>query len=120
MLLMETEGWTNVKGSGNRVTCKCRSWKNHWLKYSGKKQWPNYCCVKGCTETAEDGGHVKNQNVEGEWIIPLCKTHNNPNCTEEFEICNNTYGAPANRAETCEKNPPENKRFRTLFMESIL
>ena len=101
MLAPTIYGWKNKRGTSNRETCNCGSWKNHWLNYSGSSYWPTYCSVYGCYDHATDGGHVINDYYNGEWIIPLCKTHNNPNNTATFTIKNGTYIASANRGNTC-------------------
>lgn len=96
-----TIGWQNKGGTGNRDTCRCGSWKNHWLRFSGSTVWPLYCCVSGCYNYAEDGGHAINDYQSGEWILPMCKKHNNPNYTDKFSISSSTYIASANRGDTC-------------------
>lgn len=117
MELKVTKGWTNVKGSGD-WNCNCGSWKKHWLIYSRDfynmdklmkldfleaKYWPEQCSVAGCENVAEDGAHVKNPKLQGQWIIPMCKTHNNPDNEDIFEIKKGTYRAPANKEKTCER-----------------
>ena len=101
MLALYTTGWKNKSGTGSRPSCRCGSWKNHWLNYSGSRFWPTNCCVSGCYNRAEDGGHVTNSYYQGEWILPLCREHNNPNNTASFSIKLGSYVAPANRANTC-------------------
>lgn len=32
---MISTGWKNKVGTAERA-CKCGSWKNHWIKFSGK------------------------------------------------------------------------------------
>ena len=32
---MNSTGWKNKVGTAERA-CKCGSWKNHWIKFSGK------------------------------------------------------------------------------------
>jgi len=94
-------GWQNKSGTGYRETCRCGSWKNHWLRYSGSSIWPYYCCVSNCLNKAEDGGHAINTYQPGEWIIPLCKEHNNPYFLSMYSIKPNTFIASANRGYTC-------------------
>ena len=43
-------GWKNKGGTGVR-SCKCGSWEQHWLNYSGKS-WPTQCSVFGCSNQA--------------------------------------------------------------------
>jgi hypothetical protein len=80
-------GWKNVKGSSDLENCSHGSWKEHWRVKTGKS-WPPTCSVKDCFEMPTDGGHVSNPDVEGYRIVPLCKSHNNPNNTSSFELKN--------------------------------
>ena len=80
--MVTTSGWKNKKGTGDR-SCKCGSWKNHWVKIS-KKTWPDQCCVKGCSKEATLGAHVYNPNEEKEWIVPMCDSCNNKD--DKFDI----------------------------------
>lgn len=97
-----TYGWKNKKGTSNRTTCRCGSWKAHWENYSGSRIWPNSCCVYGCNKPATDGGHVMNYYMSGEWILPMCGAHNNPNNNYLFMVKFGSYIASANRSETCD------------------
>ncbi len=90
--------WKNKKGTAPR-SCNCGSWKNHWINGSNKK-WPYYCTVAGCTNTAEVGAHVINSDVSGEFIIPMCYSHNNSDFS--FNIKGDTTLVSANKNNTCE------------------
>ena len=74
MVTVTNKGWKNKKGTGNR-TCKCRTWKDHWINYSGKS-WPTTCSVEGCTNKATLGAHIYNSKVNGERIVPACDSCN--------------------------------------------
>ena len=65
--------FTNVLGSsGNGVP----NAKQHWLQYSGRN-WPQRCCVYGCSSNAVDGGHVKISGHIFSWyIVPMCASCN--------------------------------------------
>ena len=91
----------NINGSSKRSpNCKCGSWKQHWLKFSGAKEWPTFCSVITCINHAEDGGHVQ-LKPKGDWyIVPLCKSCNGKH-GQSLEVSNGTLFAPADRASTC-------------------
>ena len=91
----------NINGSSDRSpTCKCGSWKNHWLNFSGARVWPSSCSVKGCTNAADVGAHVQ-YKTNGDWyIVPMCYSHNNMQ-GQSVELCDDTRTAPANRSKTC-------------------
>jgi hypothetical protein len=99
---LKCEGWKNVSGSGDQK-CKCGSWKQHWLNFSGATEWPSECSIKGCSEKPVDGGHLRCSENNLEYIAPLCSKHNNPNNTEEMTLKGGVKLARANRSETCEK-----------------
>ena len=69
-------GWKNKKGTSNR-SCKCGSWKQHWINNSGKA-WPDKCSISGCDNKATLGAHIFNINcnVSGEYIVPACDSCN--------------------------------------------
>ncbi|MCD7905728.1 MAG: hypothetical protein LUG24_09260 [Clostridiales bacterium] len=98
---LPTEGWKNVKNTGNRK-CKCKTWENHWEKYSGslEKFSDCLCANKWCLNSAEVGAHVSNDKKgKEEFIIPLCRKCNA--LTEKFDVDDDTFFASANRGETC-------------------
>ncbi len=94
---MVTSGWKNKGGTGNR-SCKCGSWKQHWINYTGKS-WPKECSVKGCTSDATLGAHIYNPNVSGEKIVPACDPCNK--LTGEFTLKDGVTLVPANKQDTC-------------------
>jgi hypothetical protein len=57
--------------------CKCGSWLDHWLKFSGQPLL-SYCSEEKCLQNPEVGAHVqKGGSFNDSWyIIPLCKAHN--------------------------------------------
>lgn len=91
-------GWKNKAGTAAR-SCKCGSWKAHWIRCTGK-EWPSQCCVSGCTERAEVGAHVINPDVSGEYIVPACKGCNMR--TDSFTLKGGITLASANKQKTCE------------------
>ena len=91
--------WKNKAGTADR-NCKCGSWKQHWINYSGKV-WPDSCSVKGCYNPAALGAHVINAEVSGEKIIPMCDSCNKLKGT--FDLKGGVTLVNANRSETCEK-----------------
>jgi hypothetical protein len=91
------EGWKNKGGTGVR-SCKCGTWAQHWVNYSGKS-WPVECSVSGCMNKATLGAHVINPSVTGERIIPMCGSCNG--LTGSFTIKGGITLPNANPAETC-------------------
>ena len=81
-MALESTGWKNKNGTGDR-SCKCGSWKNHWMMVSSKL-WPRKCQVRGCSNGATLGAHVYNSEPCGEWIIPMCESCNKR--TDEFAV----------------------------------
>jgi hypothetical protein len=98
---METNGnsWKNKNGTGEK-DCKCGSWKNHWVNFSGEA-WPDLCSVVGCEEKPTLGAHVINPNVSGEKIVPMCDSCNKKNISFALK---SIVVVSANTAETCESN----------------
>lgn len=92
-------GWKNKKGTEDR-SCRCGSWKQHWINYS-EKSWPEKCSVLGCDKSATLGAHVINSEVSGEYIIPACDSCNK--LSSEFNLKVETTLVSANRDKTCEK-----------------
>lgn len=92
-------GWSNKGGTGERA-CSCGTWKQHWINHSGKG-WPAECSVHGCSNRPTVGGHVINNGVTGERIVPLCDSCNKLNGT--FILKDGVTASIANKAETCEK-----------------
>ncbi len=92
-------GWKNKAGTGTR-SCACGSWKNHWIKFSGKT-WPAKCSVSGCSNEPTLGAHVYNSNVNGEKIVPMCDSCNK--LSGEFSLRDGTILVSANQSETCGK-----------------
>ena len=93
------KGWKNKNRTTDRA-CKCGTWKNHWINYSGK-DWPTTCSVEGCTNKPTLGAHVYNSEVSGEKIIPACNSCNQ--LEKPFNIKIGTQFVSANKNETCEK-----------------
>lgn len=92
-------GWKNKKGTGER-SCKCGSWKQHWINNSNK-EWPDKCSVSGCNNAAMLGAHIINNNVSGEYIVPACDSCNK--LSSEFDLKGKTTLVPANKQKTCEQ-----------------
>ena len=97
--MFPTKDWKNKKGTGDRI-CKCGSWKNHWINYSGQS-WPIYCSCKDCYNKATLGAHLINDFVNGEFIVPLCNECNSRN--DAFELKVGTIIVSANRSKTCDR-----------------
>ena len=96
---LPADGWKNKKGTAER-SCKCGSWKQHWINYLQEK-WPSKCSVYGCNNPATLGAHIINSNVTSEYIAPMCDSCNKRNT--EFRLKGDTLLAPANKQSTCEK-----------------
>lgn len=91
--------WKNKNGTGVR-SCKCGSWKKHWINFS-EEPWPEKCCVSGCTNPAKVGAHVISDQVAGEFIVPMCTACNakkTPFCLKA-----STTRVSANKQKTCER-----------------
>ena len=95
---LTNNGWKNKNGTAGRA-CKCGSWKQHWIKGTGKV-WPSECSVSGCTEKPTVGAHIINEAETGEWIAPLCDACNKR--TESFDLDGGVTLVPANKQNTCE------------------
>lgn len=95
------EGQRNATGTSN-LEYKCGSWKQHWLNYSGIKEWPYYCSVRGCMNRAEFGLHVYNPRVSRTvYIVPGCNSCNHR--IDTFSIEEGTQLAFSNKSQTCEQ-----------------
>lgn len=90
-------GWKNKAGTGTR-SCKCGSWKQHWINASGKS-WPEKCSITGCDNDATLGAHIINAKVSGEKITPACGSCNK--LGSEFSLKNGTTLVSANKQQTC-------------------
>lgn len=99
MAVLPATGWKNKNGTGVRA-CRCGSWKQHWLNFSGES-WPDFCSVKGCMNAPTLGAHVFNGAVSGERIVPMCDSCNK--ISGEFSLKANVTLVSANRSETCDK-----------------
>ncbi|GAB7259000.1 hypothetical protein DaDZ19_06650 [Dickeya ananatis] len=71
------DNWSNKGGTAER-DCSCGSWKDHWLKITGKP-WPSVCAVSECTAPPVLGAHVYHADVTGERIVPMCDSCNKKN-----------------------------------------
>jgi len=95
-MILSNSKWKNKNGTADR-SCRCGSWKNHWLNNSGK-QWPFFCSVAGCMRKPEVGAHVINSESREEWIVPMCTECNQR--TDEFSLSLDTTPVPANKEKT--------------------
>lgn len=93
------KNWKNKKGTSNR-SCKCGSWKHHWINISGKS-WPSKCSVKECNNSTTLGAHVINSDVSGERIVPACESCNK--LEGEFDLKVGITLVFANKLKTCAK-----------------
>ena len=92
-------GWSNKRGNGSR-SCKCDSWKKHWLNAS-KTPWPGSCSVYDCSNPPTVGGHIINPNVNGERIVPICDSCNN--LTNQFNLKARITLVSAKKSKACDK-----------------
>jgi len=59
----------NINGTRDN-TCKCDSWLNHWIRFSGETRLPMFCSEKACTQKPEVGAHVqKDSSSDNSWYI---------------------------------------------------
>ncbi len=92
----------NINGTVDKF-CKCGSWLDHWMNYSGQRL-PVYCPVAGCYEKAEVGAHIQRDTpADYSWyIVPLCKRHN-AQMGQPLKIGNYIILVPANVRLTCDR-----------------
>jgi hypothetical protein len=99
---MADTGWKNKSGTAD-CSCKCGSWKQHWLNFSGQP-WPKKCSIVGCENPAEVGAHLWNPTYGGvlpEVIVPLCKDCNNPENKDDMAIRIGIKKVSAYPEDTC-------------------
>ena len=96
-MTLTANGWSNKKGTADRA-CVCGTWKQHWLNYSDKS-WPTNCSVEGCSNTPTLGAHIRNSEVTGERIVPMCSSCNGLDTT--FNLDGGVILVKANASETC-------------------
>lgn len=96
---LTASGWKNKNGTSNR-SCKCGSWKQHWINNSDES-WPTECSILGCNNSPTLGAHVINSNVSGEYIIPACDSCNK--LSSEFDLKGGITLISANKQKTCEQ-----------------
>ena len=92
---------TNINGTSD-TTCKCGSWLQHWINFSG--QSITYCPVGSCIKTDLVGAHVQKADSDDKkwYIYPLCSTHNKS--SGKLEVSDSYKLVSANKSETCEKS----------------
>lgn len=69
--------YINIQGTtGRTCECGCKTWKEHWEKYSGRRF--GICAHRGCKNEATVGAHVQEKGGGNTtwYILPLCRTHN--------------------------------------------
>lgn len=104
----------NLKDTSSH-RCNCGSWLAHWKKFREYNRFSRFraseeeiCSVRGCSNKATVGGHVKkislgiSRAIPGfnDWyIVPLCEQCNQRD--DEFDIDDSVSFASANVAETC-------------------
>jgi hypothetical protein len=97
-MTLPTSGWQNKGGTSGR-SCKCGTWKQHWIN-SSSKSWPATCSILGCSNPATLGAHVFNNNVTGERIVPACDSCNH--LSSQFNLKGGVTLVSANKQNTCE------------------
>jgi hypothetical protein len=100
---------TNIVGA-NALECKCRSWLEHWERFTREKA--KRCFVEGCNETNDlIGGYVKwaSPFALNRYVIPFCKAHNAKPESQKLEISDSARfkAVPATVLETCRIQHPE-------------
>lgn len=91
----------NINGTSPNA-CKCGSWLDHWVKFSGRAL-PSYCAEATCRKGPEVGAHVQKDSVTDKawYIVPLCTGHNKT--AKSLDIMDSTVLVSANVSETCGK-----------------
>lgn len=74
--------WYNMSNTSDRQ-CSCGSWMEHWKNFSGYR-WPSTCSVEGCFKEASLGAHIKRDNDNTVYILPMCDSCNKR--TDHFAI----------------------------------
>jgi hypothetical protein len=102
MTALYKHGWQNKSRTSER-TCACGTWREHWLKFSGKP-WPSKCSVSGCENDPTLGAHVVQETFTNkhEYIVPMCQACNAK--MESFTVRSGTKFVSANKYETCMAN----------------
>ena len=90
----------NINGTSQKI-CKCGSWLNHWINYSGQPV-PSYCPEKSCTEKELVGAHVQQESSDDNnwYIYPLCKKHNEAT-GQSLDVADTYKLVPANVSQNC-------------------
>jgi len=90
----------NINGTSQKI-CKCGSWLNHWVNYSGQSV-PSYCPEKSCTEKELVGAHVQQESSDDNnwYIYPLCKKHNEAT-GQSLDVADTYKLVPANVTQNC-------------------
>jgi hypothetical protein len=93
---------TNINDTSQN-TCKCGSWLNHWIKFSGQGL-PRWCSERSCIKAPEVGAHVqKDGYVDMGWyIVPLCDEHNRQT-GKSLGLVDGVTLVSANVSQTCGK-----------------
>ena len=84
VILKDGQTVSNIAGTGS-CTTPDGSWKQYWLKSSGR-QWPQECCIKQCTTSATDGAHVHISDMTGYYILPMCHSCNTRNPNQRLPV----------------------------------
>ena len=90
--------WCNKGGTSDRDPKTGNSWKDYYIQHS-ITGWPYQCRVSGCRHSAEVGAHMyRKWGWDGsEYIVPLCREHNNKH--EMLMLKINTELVPANQSK---------------------
>ena len=93
--------WKN-KGGTSPLSCRCGSWKNHWMNGTGES-WPRTCSVDGCNNPAEVGGHIVSaSDGRGDvYIVPMCTSCNSAGTSRYFRLKPDRIPISANKQNTC-------------------
>lgn len=75
-----------VKNAVNTSNHKSKtSWIREWETYT--KQTKDLCCINGCKNTANVGGHmVYKYNKRRHYIVPICYYHNSSRVTNRYRF----------------------------------
>ncbi len=99
MMNLYQEMWKSKKATGKNF-CQCGSCEEHWENFIGMPLTMQSCSVQGCTNKAEVGGHIVNENYPEGYIVPLCKSCNQSD--ETFKVNANSIFVSADLSVTCE------------------
>jgi len=102
---MKASDWKHVHGSSEKSPeCEnCGPWIKHWKKLcilDGVKADAQKCAVYDCNNPASEGAHIRNSNVNINYIAPMCDKCNSTS-NDSFTLKDKTVIVLANVSKSC-------------------